>query len=142
MDCNDTPPAGLLKGIAEFNRREYFQCHETLEAVWLPETGPVRAFYQGIIQVAVGMLHTQRGNYRGAASLLGQGIEKLQQFPPRCLGVETGALVEQARRCRAAVLALGEDGIGRFPWEEAPVIQAAPPGPLSEMERERPPDQE
>ena len=44
----------LLKGIEEFNQGLYFQCHETLEEVWLEEQGEDRLFYQGIIQIAFG----------------------------------------------------------------------------------------
>ena len=130
MDCNDPPPAGLLKAIAEFNRRQYFQSHETLEAVWLTEKGPIRLFYQGIIQITVGLLHVERGNHRGAVSLLGQGIEKLERFPPHCMGVGAGELARQARQARETVEALGEHRSADFPWEQAPVIQVSASPPL------------
>ena len=42
----------FLKGIEEFNQGLFFECHETLEEIWLEEHGEDRAFYQGIIQIA------------------------------------------------------------------------------------------
>ena len=35
--CLQPPPAGLLAGIREFNRGEFFECHETLEELWMAE---------------------------------------------------------------------------------------------------------
>ena len=128
MDCNDSPPAALLKGVAEFNRRAYFQCHETLEELWLHEPGPIRLFYQGIIQVAVGLHHLERRNRRGSLSLLRQGIEKLERFRPRCMCVDVADLVRQTARCREMVAALGSEGIAGFPWQRAPRIAIAGQG--------------
>ena len=47
--CLEAPPAGLLKGVAEFNRGEFFECHESLEELWLAEERPIRSLYQGIL---------------------------------------------------------------------------------------------
>ena len=46
--------AELRKGIEEFNRGDYFECHETLEDVWMLEAGENKRFYQGLIQLSVG----------------------------------------------------------------------------------------
>ena len=123
LNCSDAAPSELLKAIAEFNRREYFQSHETLEAIWLQETGPLRSFFQAIIQLSAGLLHIERGNHTGALSLLEQGIGKLEPFPDRCLGIDTHSLRTQARRCRDSLLALGEDSLKEFAWDAAPRIE-------------------
>jgi predicted metal-dependent hydrolase len=49
--CDELPPQLLRQGIAQFNAGHYFECHETLEALWRSETRPVRDLYQGILQV-------------------------------------------------------------------------------------------
>jgi len=112
--CAESPSPELIKGIREFNRREYFQCHETLEAIWLVEPDPFRQFYQGILQVGVGFLHLSRNNYLGAVELLERGVRRLQPFSPRCMGVEIESLIKDANRCREALMALGEKRIGEF----------------------------
>lgn len=38
----EAPPPLLLEGIAQFNRGEYFEQHETLEILWRAEARPVR----------------------------------------------------------------------------------------------------
>ena len=86
------PPQGLFQALEEFNRREFFQCHDTLEELWLKETYPIRLFYQGILKVAVGFHHLQRHNQRGAGSKISEGLDLLEPFAPRFMGVEVGKL--------------------------------------------------
>ena len=62
------PPAKFGQAIREFNRAQYWQCHETLEELWLPEGYPLRLFYHGLIKAAVGLLHLERHNRHGGNS--------------------------------------------------------------------------
>ena len=59
MEPQDDPR--FLKGIDEFNQQLFFECHETLEEIWLEEHGEDRKFYQGIIQIAAGYYKLQQG---------------------------------------------------------------------------------
>jgi predicted metal-dependent hydrolase len=83
----------LERGIECFNRREFFDCHEVLEEVWLAETLEEKSFYQGLIQVAAAFHHYQSGNRRGACSLLQRGREKLAALPSPCHGVDLSSLL-------------------------------------------------
>lgn len=107
--CDDPPPAGLRRGIQQFNAREYFECHETLEAIWNEEPGPVRTLYKGILQVGVGCYHLLRANYHGATIKLRSGANYLEPFAPRCMAVDVAQLIAEARRLHAALVALGPD---------------------------------
>ena len=89
------------RGIALFNRGEYFACHEVLEEAWTPERGPRRLFLQSLIHVAVGFYHHQRGNPAGAARQLRKGLRKLDAYVPVCESVDT------ARLQREVLLVLG-----------------------------------
>lgn len=64
-------------GIERFNRGEFFECHEVLEALWLEAAGDDKVFLQGLIQTAVSFHHLRRGNLAGAARLLRAAIAKL-----------------------------------------------------------------
>lgn len=77
-----------LKGIEHFNRGEFFECHEVLEALWMAEPGPDKLFYQGLIQVAVAFYHLLNDNYRGAAVLLREGAGKLRHYLPVHKGID------------------------------------------------------
>lgn len=100
--CAETAPALLLRGIAEFNSGRFYECHETLEALWRAELGPVRSLYQGVLQVGVGCYHAQRGNRTGAVAQLLKGIARLEQLPAVCQSVQVGTLrIEAAAYLRA-----------------------------------------
>ena len=67
------------EGISLFNRGEFFECHEVLEAVWMEVSGGQKTFLQGLIQIAVAFYHLRRGTFIGSSRLLRAGLEKLSQ---------------------------------------------------------------
>jgi len=142
--CLDSPPAALLAGIAEFNEGAYFECHETLEAIWMHEPGSIRRLYQGILQIGVGFYHLRNGNYRGTLNLLASGVAYLQPFAPRCMGVELTPLIDAAQVVRAQVVELGPSRLHEFDLMTLPKISVAmtsvalPPEPASAAAGERP----
>jgi len=81
------------RGLDCFNRGEFFTSHELLEEIWLEEPEEEKPFYQGLIQVAAGFHHHQRGNRTGLESLLRAGVEKLRRYPSTYHGVELAALL-------------------------------------------------
>ncbi len=103
--------AALRKAIEQFNTRQFWECHETLEDVWIEEHGPLREFYHGLIQAAAGFVHVQRGNWYGAVRLLAGAHEKLVDFTPACLGVEVTALVDALGTWRRRLAAGGPDAL-------------------------------
>jgi hypothetical protein len=86
------PPPELGQAIEEFNQGQYWQCHETLESIWLPEQYPLRLFYHALIKAAVGLLHLKRRNRHGALVKLGDTEHALAPFIPEFMGIETGRL--------------------------------------------------
>ena len=73
------------------------------------EPSPIRVLYKGMLQVAVACHHLLRNNYRGALIKLQSGADYLEPFAPRCMGVEVGELIADARRLRAELVALGPE---------------------------------
>jgi uncharacterized protein len=86
MEPQDDPR--LQKGIDEFNQQLFFECHETLEEIWLEEHGEDRKFYQGIIQIAAGYFKLQQGVPAGAIKLWRMGLEKIEPYSPVYLGLD------------------------------------------------------
>src|ERR1700709_700704 len=52
-----------------------FHAHEVLEGAWKSGRDDERPFWKGLAQLAVGLTHEQRGNRRGAVSLLRRGAD-------------------------------------------------------------------
>jgi len=86
-------PDLLEKGIICFNSGQYFDAHEAWEDLWRPSGGPLRLFYQGLVQAAVGMHHLSQGNLNGAKAQLAKSLEKLRQYPERFCGINNGKLI-------------------------------------------------
>ena len=84
--------AAFAKGLAQFNDRHFFECHDTLEELWSGVRGVPRGFFQGLIQVAVGFHHLGNGNQAGAVTMLRRSLERLAPYPPRYAGVELESL--------------------------------------------------
>jgi uncharacterized protein len=79
--------ARLAPGRAAFNRGEFFAAHELWEDVWRGLAGDERALAQGLIQIAAGLHHLQRGRPRPAARLLARGASKLSHAPATTLPI-------------------------------------------------------
>ena len=95
-DTPDNPPLELHKAIEEFNNRLFWECHETLEPVWLNTPYPLRLFYHAIIKIAVGFHHMSRHNDHGARLKLSDGVRLLVFFRPSFFGVRTDLLCGDA----------------------------------------------
>lgn len=116
------PPPALCHAIEQFNAGAYWECHETLEGLWVAERRPIRDLYQGILQVGVAFHHLQRRNYAGAIKLLRRGLPRLRDLPEVCQGVEVAALAAAARAVHDAVVALGPARIGEVDLAALPKI--------------------
>ncbi|MDQ3514333.1 MAG: DUF309 domain-containing protein [Chloroflexota bacterium] len=123
--CQGDPPPGVVEGIALFNDRQFYACHETIEHEWHAERREIRRLYQGILQIGVGFHHALRGNHRGAVSVLGDGVAKVTRFTPACLGIDTARLAREAGACLATLHVLGPAGIAAFDPATIPSIHPA-----------------
>ncbi len=99
MTAPDPPRAAELwqRGIAQFNRGEFFESHESWEEIWLAAPEPDKTFLQGLIQVAAAFHHYRRSNLAGARSLLAEGLGKLERFPADYRGIALESLRASAR---------------------------------------------
>src|SRR5918992_3642733 len=116
-------PELVLKGIEEFNKGEFYECHEYLEEAWMQEPRRVRFLYQGILQVGVGFYHLQNGNWRGATGLLRNGTVRLREFEPETLGIDVARLVRESERCLKELEELGRDRVREFDASKLPKVE-------------------
>lgn len=93
----------LRRGIACFNREEFFECHEILEEAWREASFCHKKFLQGLIQIAVAFHHLRKNNIAGTKRLLSEGLAKLIPFAPRYEGVNISAFAELLEAVKIAV---------------------------------------
>jgi len=87
-DCIPKRPPALRLAVTQFNQGQYWECHETLEEIWLSEEYPLRLFYHGLIKAAVGLLHLDRHNRLGANLKLRDAERALTPFIPDMMGID------------------------------------------------------
>src|ERR1700720_3201223 len=126
MSCDEPPPPQLLDGIAQFNRGEFFEQHETLELLWRAERRDVRYLYQGILQIGVAFHHLRRLNHHGTVYMLTRGPRYLAPFAPACQGVDVQALIDAAAVVLHAVDGLGASRLSEFDWTLVPKVRLLP----------------
>ncbi len=118
---SDSVDPRLGEGIALFNQGEYYACHDVLEAIWMEANTLEKPFYQGILQIAVGLYHLGNHNWQGASILLGEGVNRLRSFEPTYGGIDVERLVD----CGWAWLtALHQSGPERVADVAAAALQA------------------
>jgi len=84
------------KGVEEFNAGRFFECHETLEDLWHGVRGEARDFFQGLIQIAVGLYHFDNGNLTGSRSQLEKGLHRFEGYTNSYMGIALGEFRRQA----------------------------------------------
>ena len=110
------------RGLEEFNNRQFYNCHDTIEAIWLESQPPTKLFYQGLIQIAVGLYHLENKNWQGAVTLLRSGIDRLEYFCPRYYGVELTPLLDQVDKLLEQLYELGPEKVDQIDLSNLPQI--------------------
>ena len=123
MSCDEPAPPALLDAIAQFNRGEFFEQHETLELLWRAERRNVRFLYQGILQIGVAFHHLRKLNHHGTVYMLTRGSNYLRPFAPRCQRVDVQALLDAAAAALREVDRLGPARLAEFDWRLAPQVR-------------------
>ncbi len=93
----------VATAVEQFNEGRYFECHETLEGIWLKHRGPARDFLQGLIQVSVAFHHLQNGNRAGARRTFTRAMGRFAPYPTHYFGFD---LATERAGIRARLAAL------------------------------------
>ena len=107
-------PIEFWQGIEEFNSQDFYACHDTLEALWMEAGEPEKRFYQGILQIAVALYHLGNQNWRGAAILLGEGINRLSYYQPSYAEIAVEDLLGKSVKILSALQQAGPEKVAEF----------------------------
>jgi len=79
----------LIEGVDHFNAARFFEAHEVWEEVWRSTTPEPRQLLQGLIQIAVAMVHHRdRGRPAVARRVLAKGWRRVEPYRPSALGID------------------------------------------------------
>jgi len=112
------------QGVEQFNNGEFYACHDTLEALWMEADEPDRTFFQGVLQLAVGLYHLTHHNWQGAVTLLGNGISRLKRYGPEYDGTDIDHLLGWSAALLRQLQLGGPDGIAEIAQQLATATQA------------------
>ena len=77
-----------------FNRQEFYEAHDVLEDLWLPDRhGANGNFYKGLIQLAGAFVHRQKKRLRPSAALFKLARTNLEKYPARHLQLDLTAVL-------------------------------------------------
>ncbi len=69
--------------FALFNQQKFYESHDVLEDLWLPDRHGVNgSFYKGLIQLAGAFVHLQKNRLRPSAALFKLARTNLEKYPP------------------------------------------------------------
>lgn len=91
------PEDQYLEYFELFNERNFYDCHEVLEELWLDYEGPARRYYQGLIHLASAYLLLMRGNMRGSRARFESTLKYFEEYPSRYLGLALDPLRRNVR---------------------------------------------
>jgi len=76
-----------------FNRQLFYEAHDVLEDLWLPDRhGPNGNFYKGLIQLAGAFVHLQKNRPHPAAALFKLALANLEKYPAKHERLNAAAL--------------------------------------------------
>ncbi|MFN6568906.1 hypothetical protein A6770_15410 [Nostoc minutum NIES-26] len=108
---SETMPQEFWQGVEQFNSRQFYACHDTLEALWIEASEPEKSFYQGILQIAVALYHLGNRNWRGSVILLGEGSNRLRRYPSNYGGIDVDELLSESVALLKTLQQIGADKI-------------------------------
>jgi predicted metal-dependent hydrolase len=82
-------------GLALFNEERYWESHEALEAAWRRSSGSEKEILQGIILLAVALVHLQKSEQDITLSVMKRAYEKLEKYHNEHFGINLSALKEK-----------------------------------------------
>lgn len=66
-----------------FNRQLFYEAHDVLEELWLPDRKGFNGdFYKGLIQLAGAFVHLQKHRLKPSAALFRLAAANLKKYPP------------------------------------------------------------
>jgi predicted metal-dependent hydrolase len=117
-------PEEFWQGIEQFNQGDFYACHDTLEAIWIEAPVVDKRFYQGILQIAVGLYHLGNHNWRGAVILMGEGLNRLGDYQPEYGGIEVGQFIEDASELLSEIQTAGQERIDQIVLTDHPPLES------------------
>jgi len=98
MASGPYPPEWIAYLAEYFGSRDYFECHEQMEALWKKEKGTDRErCWLVLVRIAVAQYHARRGNGAGAYKMMAKAAEEIEPARMDAAGLDGERLADMLR---------------------------------------------
>lgn len=109
-------PEQYLQFFVKFNEREFYECHDLLEDIWMEQK--TNKFLQGLLQMSVGLYHLECGNIKGARWMFTNAHKYLEAYQPKYWDLPVNEVLLYLEKC-LQVLPSSE----RIPYDEVEKLE-------------------
>ena len=85
----------IEEAVRYFNSERYWECHETLEAVWRPAKGKEKLLLQAIILICAALVHEQRAEGDVALGIYKRALPQISWEEDSYYGIDVPLLRKQ-----------------------------------------------
>lgn len=94
---NFSKEEAIDRALGSFNEERYWKCHEILENVWKQSEGEEKSLLNGIILVAAGFVHFQKGENETCIGILRRSFNKIKSSRGEYHGIKLDLLLENLK---------------------------------------------
>lgn len=110
----------LFEGIEYFNKKKFYDAHESWELLWTEYPLKDALYIQGLIQLSVAYFHITNINLTGSKNLFNKCLPKLKKFPNRHRDLNNLEIIDNAERSLNKVNNIEKSS--QFDWTLTPKI--------------------
>ena len=110
----------FLDGVDHFNKKLFYEAHESWETLWTDYNLDDALLIQGLIQLSVAYFHITNLNLKGSKNLFNKCIPKLEKYLQNHRGIDIKEILKISQKALEKVILI--QNTKDFDWELVPKI--------------------
>ena len=111
----------FLEGVDLFNRKSFYDAHESWEHLWTEYNLDDALLIQGLIQLSVAYFHITNLNLKGSKNLFNKCIPKLEKYRENLRGIDINEIINTAELALDNINSI--ENTNDFDWALVPQIR-------------------
>ena len=111
----------FLEGVDLFNRKSFYDAHESWESLWTEYNLDDALLIQGLIQLSVAYFHITNLNLKGSKNLFNKCIPKLEKYRENLRGIDINEIIYIAELALDKINSI--ENTNDFDWNLVPNIR-------------------
>lgn len=111
----------FLEGVDLFNKKSFYDAHESWENLWTEYNLDDALLIQGLIQLSVAYFHITNLNLKGSKNLFNKCIPKLEKYRENLRGIDINEIIYTAELALDKINSI--ENTNDFDWALVPHIR-------------------